>query len=121
MEKNERNVIIVLILVFFIFIGNFIWKGINPPPRGYDHYALSAVQNAYTTAQAYFTDYPDGTFSLSILKEFGKEIGYIQPIDVNIKVLSGGSSNLKITAFHTKGKKIYTVDSRGKISQKRKW
>ena len=68
MKRNERNVIIVLILVFFIFIGNFIWKGINPPPRGYDHYALADVENAYTASQAYFIDYPDGTVSLSILK-----------------------------------------------------
>jgi hypothetical protein len=105
-------VIILLVLILFI------WKNfVTVDRRNPDADALAGIKNAYTASQAYFTDYPDGTVSLSILKEFG----YIQFKDVNLTVLSGGSSNLKMTAFHTKGKKIYTVDSRGNISQKRKW
>lgn len=80
--------------------------------RGYDATANADAKNAYIAAQAYFKDYPTGTVSLSKLTSYG----FVQSSKVTLKVLSGSQSNLKITAFHTKGSMIYTIDSDGNIS-----
>ncbi len=105
------------ILIFFgvLFI---LWGLIYGPSyitykdRSYNSEANTDIKNAYTASQAYFTDYPTGTVSLSKLTSYG----FVQSSKVTLKVLSGSQSNLKITAFHTKGSMIYTIDSDGNIS-----
>lgn len=119
MIKNIFIFFGIVFLVFILFIIVLLYLGMfsSSPGPSHDTYASIDIKNAYTAAQAYFSDFSEGTIDLSKIVS----CGFIQSDDVNITVLSGGSSNLKITAFHTKGKKIYTVDSRGNISyQKRK-
>ena len=84
----------------------------SSPGPSHDSWASSDIKNAYTATQAYFTDYPGSTISLSKLTSYG----YRQSSEVKIAVLSGSKSNLKITAFHPKGKKTFTVDSNGNIT-----
>lgn len=39
--------------------------------KGYNAVSRSDLKNAYTAAQAYFTDYPDGTFDAAVLSASG--------------------------------------------------
>jgi len=87
----------------------------NRKVRGANSAANSDVKNAYTASQAYFTDYPDGTVSLSKLTSYG----FVQSSDVILTVISGSQTNLQLTAAHAKGSKTYTVNSGGKISFKK--
>jgi hypothetical protein len=105
----------VIICFILLFLG-VVWIHEQQHKKPTDSKAMMDVKNAYTAAQAYFLDYPDATVSFSKLTSYG----FVQSSDVVLTVLSGNKSNLKISAFHTKGKKIYKVDSGGNISQKRK-
>ncbi len=105
---------------FLIFLAAaFYWHTHNPSmgmyqKRVYDATANADAKNAYTVAQDYFKDFPTGTISLSKLTSYG----YVQSSKVTLTVLSGSQSNLKITSFHAKGTKTYTIDSDGNISSK---
>jgi hypothetical protein len=102
-----------LILIFINIYGDPLY---TYRQKGYDAAAQSDVRNAFTAAMAYFDDYPNSTISLPILKSILKSSGYVQSSDVNLTVLSGIQSNLRITSFHNKGTKTYTIDSDGNIS-----
>jgi hypothetical protein len=86
------------------------------PGPSHDSWASSDIKNAYTAAQAYFSDYPDATVSFSKLTSYG----YVPSKNVRLTFVSCSSSNLKLTTFHTQGKKIYTVDSGGNVSFKKR-
>lgn len=108
-----RNTVIVLGVLACIVIGMSVLGDLTyDKTRSNDSKANADVKNAYTAAQAYFTDHPTATVSLSKLTSYG----YVQSSDVNLTVLSGGQYSLKITSSHTKGKKTYTIDSAGSIS-----
>ena len=103
------TIICVLLLLLGLIYGPSL---ISYKSRGYDSEAKADIKNAYTASQAYFTAYPTGTVSLSKLTSYG----YVQSSKVTLTVLSGSQSNLRITSFHTKGTKTYTIDSDGNIS-----
>jgi len=104
---------IVAIIFFSIVIFFFIYG--NPLKiyqlRVYDPAANADLSNAYNISLEYFLDYPNGSVSLSKLTSYG----FIPSSDVTLRVLSGNQSNLKIIAFHTKGKMIFTIYSDGNI------
>ena len=100
-------------IIFLTLIIITILPNPNYRKKGYDAAAQADVRNAFTAAVAYFEDYPNSTVSLSKLTSYG----YVQSTSkVNLTILSGSQSNLKITAFHTKGKNTYTIDSDGNIT-----
>ena len=80
--------------------------------RGYDATAKTDAKYAYTAAQAYFTDYPGSTISLSKLTSYG----FVQSNYVNLIIISGKKHELEITSAHSEGTKTYTVNSDGEIS-----
>ena len=106
-------IIFFSIVIFFYTYGDPLNKY---QPRAYDAAANADIKSAYVAALEYFTDYPTGSVSLSKLTSYG----FTPSSNVTLRVLSGNQSNLKIIAFHTKGKKLYTIDSDGNMSfQKR--
>ncbi len=80
--------------------------------RSYDAAANADIKNAYTAAQAYFTDYPAATVTMENLKE----VGYYPTEGVVLTIEDGGWDTLKITSYHEKGKTVYTVDAMGSIA-----
>ncbi len=80
--------------------------------RGYNTAARADVKNAYTAAQAYFSDFPgaaiDSTAKLS-------SSGFVQSANVTVTP-SGTMTNLSITSVHTSGDRTYTINSSGQIS-----
>jgi len=111
-----RNTVIVLGVLACIVIGMSVLGDLTyDKTRSNDYKAKADVKNAYTAAQAYFTDYRTGNVSLHKLTNYG----FVQSEGVNLTVLSGDQFNLKITASHSKGKKTYTIDSDGKLSKQK--
>jgi hypothetical protein len=79
--------------------------------KNYNSEANSAIKNAYTAAQAYFTDYP--TSSITILNL--QESGYQASRNVTITIKAAKQENLLLTSSHTQGNKLYIVDQAGSI------
>lgn len=102
-----------VLFILFVVTGNLPYVIENNINAGAgDAKANMDIKNAYTASQAYFTDYPDGTVSLSKITSYG----FVQSSDVDLEVVSSRQKNLQITATHIKGSKTYTINSAGSIS-----
>ncbi len=81
--------------------------------RGYNAAARSDCKNAYTAAQAYFSDSPSSSVNTSILGTYG----YVATSSVTPTVSNGSMGNLSIAVKHSQGTKTYTVNSAGVITE----
>jgi type IV pilus assembly protein PilA len=80
--------------------------------RGYETAAKSDAKNAYTSAQALYSDTPTAIASTGNITSYG-----FKPSAGVVTSISGGAmSNLAITTTHSSGGRIFTVDSQGAIS-----
>ena len=80
--------------------------------RGYNATARADVKNAYTAAQAYFSDWPTATVSVARLQG----AGYTQSTGVTLTVADGSMGGLSLTAVHGSGDRTYTISSTGVIT-----
>lgn len=80
--------------------------------RGYNAGAKADLKNAYTAAQAYFSDNPTGAPSLANLQSYG----YNATTNVTVTPDGGTISSIDITASHSSGDKTYSVNSLGVIT-----
>ena len=81
--------------------------------RGYNTAARADCKNAYTAAQAFFSDSPAGTVSTSVLGTYG----YVATVGV-APTVSGTMTTLSIATKHSvDGAKTYTVNSAGAITE----
>ncbi len=83
--------------------------------RGYNTAARADVKNAYTAAQAYFSDYPGATITTTKLGG----AGFVPSKDVTVAVSSGKDTmaTLEMTSLHSAtGATTYTIDPLGKIT-----
>jgi prepilin-type N-terminal cleavage/methylation domain-containing protein len=80
--------------------------------RGYNTAARSAVKNAYTSAQAFFSDSPGGTVDVAGLSTYG----FRQEANVTVTVTTGSMTGLSMAASHSGGGSTFTVDNAGTIT-----
>ena len=80
--------------------------------RGYNTAARADVKNAYTAAQAYFSDKPSVTLTTT---ELGTG-GYVGSKGVTVAVTTGTMAGLAITSTHSNGDKTYSIDASGVIT-----
>jgi len=81
--------------------------------RGYNAAARADLKNAYTAAQAYFSDSPAATIDAAKLA-LG---GFVGTSNVTLTVSNGLQSTLSLTGVNTaSGATTYTIDSAGKIT-----
>ena len=104
----ELMIVIAIIgILAAIAIPNFI----SYRKRAYNAAAQADAKNAYTAAQAYFTDEPAADLSLDKIKT----AGFRQTENVNVTV-SGTIGGLDITSTHASGDKTYSVNPEGVIT-----
>jgi len=108
-------VIAILALLAAIAIPNFI----SYRQRGYCSEPSASAHDAYTAAQGYFADWPEGAVNLVILARYG----FVQSSNVTVAVRSGTKETLTLTARYMRGPPPFrtsTVDPAGRIIRGRR-
>ena len=84
--------------------------------RGYNTAARADVKNAFTAAQAYFSDRPTASITTGANSPELTRGGYVASTGVTVTVVNGSMSALQLTASHTNGDKTYSIDAAGAIT-----
>jgi type IV pilus assembly protein PilA len=113
-QSDEKGFTLIELMIVIAIIGILaaiaIPNFISYRKRGYNAAANADIKNAYTAAQAYFSDYPVGAVNLGVLESYG----FKSTSSVTLAP-TGVQSTLSMTAAHASGARTYTIDADGDI------